>query len=116
MILESAVSLWNLTDKVGDISYSNGYLGINVAGYYYIYSQMAYCGRHEAKVGHTMAINNKKVLKSAVTAKTLGTHNVASIFYLRKGDKITVSPLVTNLPYCFSSEEAYFGAFFIRQK
>ncbi|CAB4011080.1 cuticle collagen 3A3-like isoform X3 [Paramuricea clavata] len=67
---ESAVSSWNVTYKAGDISYnkSEGKLTINVKGFYYIYSQMAYCGKIERKVGHTMSINDNDVLKSAITA------------------------------------------------
>ncbi|CAB3983480.1 collagen alpha-1(X) chain-like isoform X2 [Paramuricea clavata] len=114
---ESAVSFWNVTCKAGDISYSKaeGKLSINVKGFYYIYSQMAYCGKKERNVGHTMSINGKNVLKSTVTAKVLGTHRVGGIFKLRKGDKIAISPVVTNLEYCFSRQEAYFGAVLVRK-
>ena len=80
-----------------------------------MYSQMAYCGEKERKVGHTMSINGNNVLKSTVTAKVLGTHRVGGIFKLKKGDKIAISPVVTNLEYCFSKQEAYFGAFLVRK-
>ena len=117
IFLESAVSFWNVTHKAGDISYhkAEGKLTINVEGFYYMYSQMAYCGEKERKVGHTMSINGNNVLKSTVTAKVLGTHRVGGIFKLKKGDKIAISPVVTNLEYCFSKQEAYFGAFLVRK-
>lgn len=112
---EKAVPFWKETVKAGDIQYNNGYLTINVEGFYYIYSQMVYCGSDKYSVGHYMKINGTKVLKSIVSSDTEVSHKVGGIFRLNKGDKITVSPIVTNVPYCFSKTEAYFGAFFIRK-
>ena len=115
--LEAAVPFWKVTEKTGNISYSKGYLTIKVEGFYYIYSQMAYCGGEDKAVGHSMHINSKKVLKSTVNAKGDAeiTHNVGSIFKLREGDKITISPVITNVPYCFSEDSAFFGAFLVRK-
>lgn len=76
---------------------------------------MAYCGNNAREVGHTMSINDTDVLKSKVTAKKGGTFNVGGTFELKRGDKITLSPRITNEPYCFSPDEAYFGAFLVRK-
>ncbi|XP_046854137.1 otolin-1-A-like isoform X2 [Xenia sp. Carnegie-2017] len=112
-----AVSFWIEDDKAGDIRYNNGYLFTNKNGYYYIYSQMEYCGnvRQDRKIGHTMSINNKKVLRTTLHGKTTTTHHLGGVFKLSKGDKISISPVVTNIPYCFAREDAYFGAFLVRE-
>ena len=109
---------WKVTEKTGNISYSKGYLTIKVEGFYYIYSQMAYCGGGNVAVGHSMHINHKIVLKSTANAKGDAeiTHNVGSIFKLREGDKIAISPVLTNVPYCFSHDSAFFGAFLVRKQ
>ena len=116
---EAAVPFWNEAVKAGDIQYSKGKLTINVEGFYYIYSQMAYCGAKRLTVGHYMSINRTKVLQSFVTASANSsqaqTHRVGGTFRLKKGDTITVSPFLTNVPYCFSRHDAYFGVFFVRK-
>ncbi|XP_028412814.1 complement C1q subcomponent subunit A-like [Dendronephthya gigantea] len=111
----AAVSFWKISQEAGDIAYSNGRITINVEGFYYIYSQMVYCGSTEHEVGHIMSINGTRVLKSKVIAKNGGTFNVGGTFKLNKGDKITLSPTITNVLYCFSPYEAFFGAFLVRK-
>ncbi len=106
---------WDEKYKAGNISYSNGYLTIKVDGFYYLYSQMAYCGKEEIEIGHYMSINGQPVLRSKLQAKAETTHNVGGVFKLRKNDKVTVSPWVTQKAYCFSPQEAYFGAFLVRK-
>ena len=115
LFLEAAVPFWVEGTKAGDIKYSKGKVTINVEGFYYIYSQMVYCGNKNIQVGHSMRINKKSVLKEAIKADKQGIHKVGGTFKLKKNDNITVSPLVTNLDYCFSPDEAYFGIFMVRK-
>ena len=106
---------WVEDAKAGDIKYSKGKVTIRIEGFYYIYSQMAYCGNKNIQVGHNMKINKKSVLEDKVKAEKRGIHKVGGIFKLKKNDNITVSPLVTNVEYCFSPDEAYFGIFMVRK-
>ena len=110
---------WVEDAKAGDIKYSKGKVTVSVEGFYYIYSQMVYCGNitklRSSDVGHNMKINKKSVLENKVKPEERAIHKVGGIFKLKKNDNITVSPLITNVDYCFSPDEAYFGIFMVRK-
>lgn len=98
------------------MEYKGGYLTVGVEGFYFIYSQMYYYDGRTSIMGHTMYIDDKKVLKTVYsvvsTTRRYQTQFTGGIFYIRKGQKISVSTPFTKY-YYFTTTESFFGAFLL---
>ena len=95
--------------------YSNGYLYVAHDGYYYIYCQMYYYAGDTAVMAHRMKIDDVVKLtghSSASSSNKFNTNYVGGVFYLTKGQRISVSAPFTKT-YYFNRHESYFGAFLL---
>lgn len=95
--------------------YSNGYLYVAHNAYYYIYSQMYYYAGDTAVMAHRMKIDDVVKLtghSSASLSNKFNTNYVGGVFYLKKGQRISVSAPFTKT-YYFNKHASYFGAFLL---
>ena len=95
---------------------NNGNLKVDVAGYYFIYSQMPYFDGDSPNNGHEMYIDGREVLKAvySVVSKTRKYHAqyISGIFFINKGQKISVGTTLTRT-YLFMESSSFFGAFLL---
>ena len=95
---------------------NNGNLKVDVAGYYFIYSQMLYFDGDSPNNGHEMYIDGREVLKAvySVVSKTRKYHTqyISGIFFINKGQKISVGTTLTRT-YLFMESSSFFGAFLL---
>ena len=95
---------------------NNGNLKVDVAGYYFIYSQILYFDGDSPNNGHEMYIDGREVLKAvySVVSKTRKSHTqyISGIFFINKGQKISVGTTLTRT-YLFMESSSFFGAFLL---
>ena len=96
--------------------FKNGYITVEVSGFYYIYSQMYYYSLATSFMGHTLKIDGHSVLSGynndAGAKKNLNTNYIGGVFRLQKGQTISVGTPFT-LNFFYDSQSAYFGAFMV---
>ena len=97
---------------------NNGNLKVDVAGYYFIYSQMLYFDGDSPNNGHEMYIDGREVLKAvySVVSKTRKYHAqyISGIFFINKGQKISVGTTLTRT-YLFTESSSFLGAFLLHR-
>lgn len=100
------------------MTYKDGKITVGVDGYYFIYSQMYYCGGDSDMVAHKMYIDDQEVLKvgysvvNNITGK-YATKYTGGIFKISKGQTISVSTSFTGIYFYFGESESFFGAFLL---
>ena len=104
--------------KEGSILYhdTTGQIEVKRTGYYYIYSQMYYFDGTTVNMGHSIYINNNKVLESVGSVVSISrkynTKYHGGVFLLRAGDTLSVHILYTKI-YYMDREGSLFGAFLL---
>ena len=97
---------------------NNGNLKVDVAGYYFIYSQILYFDGDSPNNGHEMYIDGREVLKAvySVVSKTRKSHTqyISGIFFINKGQKISVGTTLTRT-YLFTESSSFLGAFLLHR-
>ena len=111
--------MWKRDHSTTNMVYdNNGYLKVNIAGYYLIYSQMLYFDGDSPNNGHEMYIDGREVLKAvySVVSKTRKSHTqyISGIFFINKGQKISVGTTLTRT-YLFTESSSFLGAFLLHR-
>ena len=108
---------WKKQHTSGGITYDdNGFLTVNTAGVYFVYSQMYYCDPNNSYTGFGVYLNNKKILNAIYSIvnlyKPYHTQFLAGVFRIKKGERIWVGTTITRI-YSFKEDSAFFGAFML---
>lgn len=107
---------WKRKHTTANMVYENGYLKVEVDGFYFIYSQMFYYDGTSSYIGHEMYLDSHPVLKavdSVVNAhRKFHTQYTSGVFWIKRGQKISVGTSVTR-NYFFSESSSFFGAFLL---
>ena len=114
--IEYLLKSWKIDHKEGQMSYSNGYLTVGQAGYYYIYGQLYSRDGKPTLYDFFLSINDTPVLKAVKSIinsrRNKATSYLGGVFKITANQKISIRTHYKNL-FKFSSTESFFGAFMI---
>lgn len=115
-VSKRTVKNWEVQHKSGGLQYSDGTVQIQIAGFYYVYSQMFYHDGSAYQMTHQLYVNSRKFMQSASAVvskeRMYSTNYNGGVVFLNATDNISVRTPFSRF-YQMDPSYSYFGAFLL---
>lgn len=107
---------WQVKHRSGRLQFNQGFVRIQIAGFYFVYSQMFYHDGLPYQVSHQLFVNSDKFMEStsAVVSedRKYNTNYNGGVVFLNTTDTVSVQTPFSN-HYFMNPSSSYFGLFLL---
>ena len=107
---------WRLKHRSGRLQFDQGFIRIQIAGFYFVYSQMFYHDGLPYQVSHQLFVNSVKFMESTSAVisedRKYNTNYNGGVVFLNSTDTVSIQTPFSN-HYFMNPSSSYFGAFLL---
>lgn len=107
---------WQLKYRSGRLQFDQGFIRIQIAGFYFVYSQMFYHDGLPYQVSHQLFVNSVKFMESTSAVisedRKYNTNYNGGVVFLNSTDTVSIQTPFSN-HYFMNPSSSYFGAFLL---